>query len=314
MNPPTPGHLFLIRKLIEEGIKKDVKKVYVILSKTNDNNENPISCQKKINVLGTHSDTSKTMINSIKEKMKSEEMNPLKKKKIQDIIVENRCVPEEKKYNLFSTIFSISYEYTGVNDLNLFLIIGDDRKNMLDSLSDFFLKHDRFNSVDGLILDRENMGEFKELSSNPETISKINMADVPISAISASFVRNLVKTFNKKKFIELYSPYLEKYKIDSLYDDITEGLKLKSAAKKNESTSTNLKYNYPLIKSRLPPNKKRKEESSDITLLNTKSKKIKTQTTQIKNIKSKDIKLKTQTKPKKGGKKNNKTKKLITIK
>ena len=52
MNPPTPGHLFLIQKLIEEGVKYNVDKVYVILSKTNDNNEDPISCENKIDVLG----------------------------------------------------------------------------------------------------------------------------------------------------------------------------------------------------------------------------------------------------------------------
>ena len=40
MNPPTPGHLYVIKKLIEEGINKNAEKVYVILSKTNDNNEN----------------------------------------------------------------------------------------------------------------------------------------------------------------------------------------------------------------------------------------------------------------------------------
>ena len=52
MNPPTPGHLFLIKNLIEEAIKLNVNHVYIILSKTNDNNENPISCPEKINVLG----------------------------------------------------------------------------------------------------------------------------------------------------------------------------------------------------------------------------------------------------------------------
>ena len=51
MNPPTPGHLLLIQKLIEEAIKQNVPKVYIILSKTNDNNENPIDCQEKINIL-----------------------------------------------------------------------------------------------------------------------------------------------------------------------------------------------------------------------------------------------------------------------
>ena len=65
MNPPTPGHLYLIERLIEEGIQKNANKVYVILSKTNDNNENPIPCSEKINILGTAEDISKTMVKAV---------------------------------------------------------------------------------------------------------------------------------------------------------------------------------------------------------------------------------------------------------
>ena len=65
MNPPTPGHLYLIQRLIEEGINKNVNKVYVILSKTNDNNENPIPCSEKISVLGSAEDITKTMVKAV---------------------------------------------------------------------------------------------------------------------------------------------------------------------------------------------------------------------------------------------------------
>ena len=51
MNPPTPGHLYLIQRLIEEGINKNVNKVYVILSKTNDNNEKPLIASVYLNRL-----------------------------------------------------------------------------------------------------------------------------------------------------------------------------------------------------------------------------------------------------------------------
>jgi nicotinic acid mononucleotide adenylyltransferase len=297
MNPPTPGHLFLIQKLIEQGIEKNVEKVYVILSKTNDNNENPISCTKKMIVLGEHSDTSKTMINSIKEKMKSETTDVHMKRKINDIIVENICVSEEKSSTLFTTIFSISNNYPESNDLNLFLIIGDDRKNMLDSLSDFFLKQERFNSVDGLILDRENMGDFKEKSSNKDTLSGMVMKNVPISAMSASFVRNIVKNNNKEKFIELYSPYLEEEKIDMLYQAIKKGLELPSPKKKSESSSNKLKYEYPVTKHEIDLNIKRKK-NKELSPPKKSGKKTK----------------KVLTPPKKGGKKIKKTNKRITKK
>ena len=69
MNPPTPGHLYLIRRLIEEAISKNIEEVYIILSKTNDNNEDPIPCPEKIYVLGDVNDLTKTMINSLKQTM-----------------------------------------------------------------------------------------------------------------------------------------------------------------------------------------------------------------------------------------------------
>lgn len=96
MNPPTPGHLHLIRRLIEEGIARNAERVYVILSKTNDNNENPIPCSEKLNVLGTPEDISKTMIRSLKEKMKSESDDQELKHKIDNIVVQTMCVPEKK--------------------------------------------------------------------------------------------------------------------------------------------------------------------------------------------------------------------------
>ena len=82
MNPPTPGHLYLIERLIEEGIQKNANKVYVILSKTNDNNENPIPCSEKINILGTAEDISKTMVKAVKEQMISKTSDEDMKKKI----------------------------------------------------------------------------------------------------------------------------------------------------------------------------------------------------------------------------------------
>ena len=55
MNPPTPGHLNnIIRPLIEEAFARNVSKVYVFLSKSNTDIENPIECTKKILVLGDY--------------------------------------------------------------------------------------------------------------------------------------------------------------------------------------------------------------------------------------------------------------------
>ena len=247
MNPPTPGHLYLIQRLIEEGINKNVNKVYVILSKTNDNNENPIPCSEKISVLGSAEDITKTMVKSVKEQMISKENDEDMKKKINDIDVESICVPEVPRATPFTPLYNIIGEKRDIPDLNLFIVIGDDRKNMRDSVTDFFFKWDNVNSVDGLILDRPNMGKFKSISSNPTELAALNMSEVPSGALSASFVRNLVKYNMRDKFIELYSPYLDESKIPVLYEEILEGLSLPPNTKK-ETVPKDKGYRYPMIK------------------------------------------------------------------
>ena len=247
MNPPTPGHLYLIQRLIEEGINKNVNKVYVILSKTNDNNENPIPCSEKISVLGSAEDITKTMVKAVKEQMISKENDEDMKKKINDIDVESICVPEVPRATPFTPLYNIIGEKRDIPDLNLFIVIGDDRKNMRDSVTDFFFKWDNVNSVDGLILDRPNMGKFKSISSNPTELAALNMSEVPSGALSASFVRNLVKYNMRDKFIELYSPYLDESKIPVLYEEILEGLTLPPNTKK-ETVPKDKGYRYPMIK------------------------------------------------------------------
>ena len=247
MNPPTPGHLYLIQRLIEEGINKNVNKVYVILSKTNDNNENPIPCSEKISVLGSAEDITKTMVKAVKEQMISKENDEDMKKKINYIYVESICVPEVPRATPFTPLYNIIGEKRDIPDLNLFIVIGDDRKNMRDSVTDFFFKWDNVNSVDGLILDRPNMGKFKSISSNPTELAALNMSEVPSGALSASFVRNLVKYNMRDKFIELYSPYLDESKIPVLYEEILEGLNLPPNTKK-ETVPKDKGYRYPMIK------------------------------------------------------------------
>lgn len=250
MNPPTPGHLYLIQRLIDEGIQKNVNKVYVILSKTNDNNENPIPCSEKINVLGTHEEIAKTMVKAAKEEMILNTSDEEMKRKISEMDVECICVPDVPRATPFTPLYDILGTMRDVPDLNLFIVIGDDRKNMRDSVADFFFKWDNVNSVDGLILDRPDMGRFKEISKDPSQLASIKMSDVPAGALSASFVRNLVKNNMRDKFIELYSPYLDETKIPVLYEAILEGLQLPPNTKK-ESVPKDKGYRYPMIKGQI---------------------------------------------------------------
>lgn len=253
MNPPTPGHLLLIQKLIEEAIRQNVQKVFVILSKTNDNNENPIDCPEKINVLSENVDTMNNMVSGLKNYMKIE----LERQEIEPSILENIknkidrievffiCVSPQQPSPIFP-LFDIVRDYSNVPNLNLFMIVGDDRASFLDSIVDSFLfKNENINSVNGQILTREDMDEYKKLSS--EKLSQIDISEMPVSAFSASFVRKLVKLGMKDKFDDVYKLYLSQDKIDHLFEIISQGL-TKPDPESKKSDDKPPKYAYPIIR------------------------------------------------------------------
>lgn len=253
MNPPTPGHLYLIQRLIEQAIAKNVTEVYIILSKTNDNNENPIPCPEKINVLGDANDeTTKTMIKSLKESMINETADPSLKTKIRELKVITICVPDVPRATPFTQVGTIiSSKPKGIKDFNLFLIIGEDRKDMLDSITKFYLDtpyYPNINSVDGEILPREEMSKYKQQSADPELLDKLDMSTVPVNAMSASFVRNIVKNDRRNKFIELYKPYLDEQKTFDLYNSISNGINSLKPNTKKDGPVKPLIYTYPMIR------------------------------------------------------------------
>jgi nicotinic acid mononucleotide adenylyltransferase len=257
MNPPTPGHMFLIETLISEAIDKNVNDVYVILSKTNDNEDDPIPCPEKINVLSN--DALKSMVKSLKQKMISEAGENVELiRKIERINVHTICVPEVPRATPFTPLIPIIGAKEGIPNVNLILIIGDDRKNMVDSITDFFFKWPNIFSVDARILPREEMDEFKEKSKDRAKLNTLVISEVPINAMSASFVRNIVRNERRDKFIELYEPWLAKELIYSLYESLHEGIHGLPPNIKKDPPEKPLKYRYPMLKgiSEFPVKKK----------------------------------------------------------
>ena len=250
MNPPTPGHIEVISNLIMEAISKGIPRVFVILSKTNDNNGDPIPCPEKIQALGQPDRRDQTMINSLKSQMMSKEPDPTIQAKIQAMRVELICVPDVKGATPFSVIMQIvgSAEFRRIPDVNLFLTIGDDRINMVDSITQIMEKSfPNVNSVNYKLLPREGMEEFKALSKDPTRLCALDMTRVPLSALSASFVRNVTKSCPPEKFTELYSPYLDPTIIQQLYESTLRGLDLPTKTKKDDPVKP-LKYAYPWVK------------------------------------------------------------------
>ena len=264
MNPPTPGHLLLIKKLIEEAMRQNVPKVYVILSKTNDNNENPIDCQEKINILGKNDNDMNNMVLGLKNQMKTD----LERQELEPSILQNIrnkidrtevffiCVSSSQLSPIFP-LYDIVRNYSEIPNLNLFMIVGDDRAEFLDTIVDSFLfKIPNINSVNGQILEREDMAAFKNLS--PEELSRVVIEEMPVSAFSASFVRKLVKLGMKDKFDDVYRPYLREEQINHLYEIISEGLD-KPEPKVKSTKPKPPKYIYPIIRGDEQYNQKMEE-------------------------------------------------------
>jgi len=256
MNPPTPGHLFLIETLIEEALEKNIDHVYIILSKTNDNNENPISCEEKLDILGASKLVVDSMTAALIREMITKVTNdpslsqPVKNDKIvklNNMNVITLCVPDNKGATPFTALSNIIYNMRDIQDINLFLIIGDDRADMLDNIANgFYMKNPRIKSMNGKVLGRPNMKAYKNFTM--EQLRTMDMRTIPVGAFSASFVRNLVKYGLKDKFIDVYSPYLNEDKINELYLSILNGISSLPDNKKKEAPKKPLKYSYPLIK------------------------------------------------------------------
>jgi hypothetical protein len=247
MNPPTPGHLFLVQKLIDKAIALNVDEVYIILSKSNDDNENPILCEEKQIMLGKIDDVSKTMINALKQRMIAETPAAEKQRQIQNIRVNTIC-----SSNMFAPLMQLINDRAGVPDINLIVFMGEDRKDFIDSIARFFVIDEKqswpmVNSIMGIDLMREDMDMYKGISKDPAKLRDLDMTTVPVNAMSASFVRNIVKNKNKEKFTALYSPYLDQEKIDLLYPSIQAGL-AKPEPKPKPKGVNKLNYTYPMIK------------------------------------------------------------------
>ena len=123
MNPPTPGHMGLIKNLIERAIQFGENKVGIILSHSVDSEKNPLECKEKREFILSG------MIDALKQQMKREGQFP--PDKIDEIDVVIVCMddptPEEfGKYPIlksFNALFS-QFEY---EKPNAYLIVGQDR-------------------------------------------------------------------------------------------------------------------------------------------------------------------------------------------
>jgi hypothetical protein len=112
----------------------------------------------------------------------------------------------------------------------MIFIVGEDReKEFGDSIKKIFSKWPTIHSVEVIGLKREGMNQLVQSSK-----SAAHSKRPEIGSISASYVRNLArhilfaedsksKASHTKEFHDLYEPYLDKKRIDQLYQAIVDG-------------------------------------------------------------------------------------------
>jgi hypothetical protein len=249
MNPPTPGHLLLVERMILEAASNNLTQISIILSHSVDSDENPLDCWTKRDIF-LH-----TSIDRFKEHLAL--THPDLERNIRSINVVIVCMDDpfqEEVPEISATTTPILkalnyilfkfYMYPRPG-LNVKLFIGDDRdysKFLGPSLTRKAVRV----GFEQIQLERTSMSTFKSMKC--AQLSDLDVDSVPIPAMSASFVRNLIKCRLPEQFAKVMKKaFLEDREIEELYgllsDAIPEnrslgGRKRRSTFKKSRAKST----------------------------------------------------------------------------
>lgn len=254
MNPPTPGHLVVIKTMIDKAIQLGANKAYVLTSNSLDG-KNPLPCSSgsiskpknktDAGIINTminsnivyKSNIISDMITAYKQELIKDETDPTKKSELQKLNIIVLC----SSGNPFGFIYSIidkDFISQGIQKINLYFIVGRDRADFLDRILEYFYENKEIiKSVDGEILGREGMGTLKTSGIGERAIADINPSEY-----SASFVRGLVKNNQREDFEQVYSKYLNPEQINELYETIKLGMTLKPPSSKDEDENPPTKY------------------------------------------------------------------------
>jgi hypothetical protein len=142
MNPPTPGHIYLLQNMMNIAIKENVTQINVILSATLDNIKNPIECEEKRQILYNYG------VDAAKELLIYK--NPEKNEQIENIKTEIVClddITDPGIYGYNPIIAKLKYILTDVYGyprpgLKTILVIGGDRENDFAFFKDMLSKWD----------------------------------------------------------------------------------------------------------------------------------------------------------------------------
>ena len=202
MNPPTPGHMGLIKQMIENAIELEKKNenshVAIILSHSQGNetdkqgyNKNPLHCQ----------DYKRKLVSDIVVELKKQmiQENEKNSEYIEKIVPEIMCMDDEAKPNMYSSIGKLVRNY---NPKRIIVVVGQDRDTDYESIQ----KYNPLIKIEIKILERE-------------------MEEGPNKSMSASEIRDYVKADDNKTFMEKMSPLgLGKERLEELYNILKKEL------------------------------------------------------------------------------------------
>ena len=202
MNPPTPGHMKLVRRLIATAVELNLDEVQVFLSSNNKDNKNPLICEED----------KKRFLEKMTESMQSKLSDPAKSVHVKFECFANPVVAifgkiKEKKDALSE------------DPVHIFMTLGEDRDSISSSL---IKKPDPRVKMHEDLLPRSGMTErIESLTSATETPMASSEED---ASISGTYVRGLVESDNLEVFEKVYSNYLLPGEARELFFSIKSGM------------------------------------------------------------------------------------------
>jgi len=242
MNPPTPGHLLLVERMILQAAANNLTQISIILSHSVDSDENPLDCWTKRDVF-LHSS-----IDRFKEHLAR--TNPELERNIRSVNVVIVCMDDPFQEEVPEISASTTPILKAINyilfrfymyprpGLNVKLFIGDDR-DYNKFLGPSLTKKAVPVGFEQIQLERTNMSIYKSMGCMQ--LKSLAIDSVPIPAMSASLVRNLVKCRLPDQFAKVMKrAFLEDREIQELYgilaDAIPENKSLGGRKRKSKYT------------------------------------------------------------------------------
>ena len=279
MNPPTPGHLVLVKNLIDKAIELGSEKAYIITSSSLDG-KNPMPCSSdtipkpknkadgaimesmsadaiyKSQILEEMIATYKReLIENEVDQSDSASSSASSEKAPEDCVGDSCAAVGKDRRSQIANLHVIVLCSTGSPFAFINSII---RKDFIGrgvpKINIFFIVgRDRADFLDTIV---DTFQKYDYVSSIDGLILKRDgmtalkssgledrsIADIDLSEYSASFVRNLVRDGKREEFRQVYEKYLPTEEIDKMFETISIGITMKPPASKDEDENPESRY------------------------------------------------------------------------